>query len=115
MPMKIFTLIIALFISPLANACDVTEQDIIMAYDLDGGESELKFLDLFWEHGSYIFNATTIDGTELVGNWVYKNCNLSLAFQEGSMSIAVISKSNGVLTVNFNGAKNNALFIKHSI
>lgn len=112
-------LFFVILLSTTSFACEVNENELIMAYDLSDGDSELKFLDLFWEDGGYIFNATTISDTELVGEWNYKDCILELQHLNGTLInkivINVISKQNGILTVKFKGGINNATFIKHRI
>ena len=112
-------LFFVILLSTTSFACEVNENELIMAYDLSDGDSELKFLDLFWEDGGYIFNATTISDTELVGEWNYKDCILELQHLNGTLInkivINVISKQNGILTVKFKGGINNATLIKHRI
>ncbi len=76
-------------------------------------------LDLFWEDGGYIFNATTVSDQLLVGDWNYKNCVLNLAYSlekvEMEMHIKVASLDNDILKVNLKGGSNNVVFKKHGI
>ena len=100
-------------------SCNVTESELMMAHDLESGSSRLKFLDLFWEHGSYIFNATDNKDSELVGSWNYRNCILELNYYEekilNSTIIDIVSKEDKKLKVRYRGYGEYAIFIKHVI
>ena len=110
---------ILLIYSSVTLGCGVTDSIIIGVYKHTSGDNKLRFLDLFWEHGSYIFNAENTERKKIIGNWELNECKLSLTFLNNKKSTTinanVVSLNSNKLVLNYSGAKENAVLIKNGI
>jgi hypothetical protein len=108
-------LALALFVDN-AMTCEVLKSDLVGDYEYASGLSQLSYLALFWEDGSYIFNADSKAGDELVGEWSYAECTLNLYHFVDDVKqterLEVIALEHRVLVVRITDEKTDVRFNK---
>jgi len=78
--MRLLALFLLLLMTSHSIACESVDMDLTGVYKSSGEGGQLVFLDLFFQHGAFVFNAKTATGAELVGNWTYAECQLKLEY-----------------------------------
>jgi len=116
--MKLFLVIFTLLTFAPSYACSVSEADMFGTYSVQAGDHELIFIDLFFEHGAHILNATTSEHTNLVGSWELFNCHLQITYQIEDVNnvvvFEIISIKGGQLKVRDVRFEHSIIFFKDS-
>ena len=116
--MKLVLVILTLLIFAPSYACSVSEADMFGSYSVQAGDHELIFIDLFFEHGAHILNATTSEHTDLVGSWELFNCQLQITYQNEDVTnvvvFEIISIKGGQLKVRDVRFEHSIIFFKDS-
>jgi len=87
------------------SACQVAEDDLFGVFVYESGPGDFSSIELFWEHGDYIFNVHARNAGLLVGEWSFNRCVLRFShYVDGSREVVrleIKSLENGVLIVAF--------------